>query len=267
MQHIGLKRVESYCASLWHHRSILKMMVKNDLKGRFKYTALGYFWHLLNPLAQIVIYLLIFTVIFGKDIPNYWVYISTGMFYFSFFLQCSSGSCNLIINNSRIITKMSLPREIIVISKVLSNLITWTISYCLLIVLIVVSGVGISIYIIYLPILVILFAVFCLGLALALSAITVYFRDFANIMSILMGCMMFAIPIFYVAGQRSTPMMEIFWSINPLYYYVEAIHNVLYTGCSPTELQILICVLIAPLSLFLGLFVFKKLEIQFAERL
>ncbi len=261
------ERVYKYVQYLWQYRSIYKVLTSNELKGKFKYTFLGYLWHLLNPLSQIIIYLLIFTVIFGQGIPQYWVYVSSGMFTFSFMMSCVSGGCNSIISNSRLITKMAMAREVIVFSKVTVNLVTLAISYGLLIAIMIVTGTIITWNILYLPIIVTLLTLFCTGLTLALSAITVYIRDISNATSILMGCMMFAIPIMYLKNQRSTPMMELFWSINPFYYYIESIHNIIYWGISPDIVHMIVGIIVAPLSFAIGLFIFKKLEGGFAERL
>lgn len=256
-----------YLAYIWQYRGIVKLSVAKDLKGRFNNTILGYFWHLLNPLSQIIIYYLIFTVIFGRAIPNYWVYVSTGMFAFTFFLTSTSGSSNAIIGNSRMVTKMSMAKETIVISKVLTNLILLSISYSLLIVLMFLFRVNVSLSIISMPVILIGLTAFNLGLGLLLSALTVYVRDVANAAAILFGCMMFAVPVFYLPETRSTPMMEIFWSINPLYYYIDAIHNAFYFGVFPSVFELLICVLSGIITLIVGLSVFKRLEGGFAERL
>ncbi|WP_400233728.1 ABC transporter permease [Methanomethylophilus alvi] len=260
-------RFGHYIAYLLQYRTMMESMVSKELKGKFKYTALGYFWHLLNPLSQIVIYYFIFTVIFGKDIPNYWVYISTGMFAFTFINSCITGGCNIIVSNKNMVTKMAFARETLIFSKVLSGLVTLTISYVILAVLMLITGTGPTWCIVFIPILAICMAVFCTGIAFILSAATVYLRDIANAVGIIMGCMMFAIPIFYVASQRATPLMETIWSINPLYYYIECIHDVFYAGVVPDMMYMVVCIIVAPIVFVIGLFVFKKLERGFAERL
>jgi len=78
---------------------------------------------------------------------------------------------------------------------------------------------------------------------------------------------MFAIPVIYLASTRSSPLMEFLWSINPLYYYVECIHNVMYWGTAPDEMFILIGSVAAMITFVVGLYVFKRLEKGFAERL
>ena len=95
----------------------------------------------------------------------------------------------------------------------------------------------------------------------------VYVRDVANAVSIVFGCMMFALPIMYLAKQRSTPMMELFWSVNPMYYYIESIHNAIYFGAPTTLIFYVISGISAVVSFIVGIIVFKKLEKGFAERL
>ncbi len=262
-----ISRLGNYLAYLWQYRTVVKTSVDKEFKGRFKYTALGYGWHVLNPLSQIVIYYVIFTMIFGRNIPNYWLYISCGMFGFVFCQTCITGGSAAIVSNAKMVTKLAFARETLIITKVITNLITLSISYILLIIITAFAGLGPTINILYLPIIIILMAVFSAGLAFMFSAIVVYFRDLQNAIGIIMGCMMFAIPVIYMASERSSPLMDFLWSINPLYYYVESIHNVMYFGIPPDGMFILIGTIAAVVSLILGLYVFKRLESGFAERL
>ncbi len=262
-----VSRLGNYLAYLWQYRTVVKTSVDKEFKGRFKYTALGYGWHVLNPLSQIVIYYVIFTVIFGRDIPNYWLYISCGMFGFIFCQTCITGGAGAIVGNAKMVTKLAFARETLIITKVITNLITLSISYVLLIIIMAFAGIGPTINILYLPIIIVLMATFSTGLAFMFSAIVVYFRDLQNAISIIMGCMMFAIPVIYMAADRHSPMMDFLWSINPLYYYVESIHNTMYFGIPPDGMFMLIGAIAAAVALMAGLYVFKRLENGFAERL
>ena len=264
---IGANRIYNYLAYLKQYYPMFVMMVKKDFKGRFKHTALGYAWHVINPLWQIFFYYLIFTVIFGRDIENYWVYLSTGMFAYSFCATNITASCNLIISNNALVTKMFFPRELIIFSRIVTNLLVLTISYSILILLMVVTGVGITVNVALLPIVILLLAIFTAGVALILSSSTVYVRDISNVVVIIMGCMMFAVPVIYLASQRSSPMMEAVWSVNPLYYYIESAHHIMYWGDIPSFSFFVACIAFAISTFMLGLMVFKKLEKKFAERL
>ena len=262
-----IQRMGRYMDYLLSYRSLLLSMVKKSFKGKFRYTALGYAWHVINPLFQIAVYYVVFTVVFGRDIPNYWVYISTGMFMYSFAASCIKGGCDCIVKNAKTVTKLSFARETLVVSNVLTNLITLTITYLVLAVLMVVSGVGLTWNVLYVPVIIAILTVFLTGLAFLLSAVTVYYRDVSNAVGVVMGCLIFAMPVIYMASQIQSDIVELIWHINPLFYFVESIHNSFYYGIAPDAMYMAICVLCAVVMLIAGLYVFKKLERGFAERL
>lgn len=260
-------RAGSYIGYLKQYDTMLSSLVKKEFKGRFKYTALGYFWHLLTPLFQIVMFLLIFTVIFGKDIPNYWVYVSTGMFAFTLFSVSIAGGCDIITKNKAMVTKMAFPREILVFSSVITALINLLISYALLAVLMVLSGVGITVNILFVPLIIAISAVFCVGAAFLMSSITVYLRDISNATKIVMGCLMFATPIMYLTTQMNNSLVQTIWYMNPMFYYIESIHNAFYFGIPPEMNYMVIGAVCAVAMLIIGWYVFKRLEKGFADRL
>ena len=263
----AIRRFGNYVDYLLSYRSLLESMVKRDFKGKFKYTALGYGWHVINPLFQIAIYYVVFTVVFGRDIPNYWVYISTGMFMYSFSASCIKGGCDCIVKNAKTVTKLSFAKETLVMSNVITNLITLAITYTILAVLMVASGVGLTWNVLYVPVIIAILTIFLTGLAFLLAAVTVYYRDVSNAVSVVLGCLMFAMPVIYVASQIQSEVVELIWHINPLFYFVECIHDSFYYGVAPDATYMAICVVCAVVMLVAGLYVFKKLEHGFAERL
>lgn len=262
-----ISRLGHYAAYLLQYRGMLRSMAEKEFKGRFKYTALGYGWHLITPVFLIAVYYLIFSTIFSRDIPNYWAYISTGMFAFTFMSTCISGGCNCIVQNSGLVTKVSFPREILIFSKVLSALTTLVISYCIVAVLMLVTGVGLSWSFLFVPLIIVILVPFLTGLALLLSALTVYYRDISNAVGLVMGVMMFALPVVYVVGNMSDAFPSIIWYVNPLFYFIECIHDSFYWGVIPDLTYLLICIVCSAVMFAVGLYAFKRLERGFAERL
>ena len=257
----------AYIGNIASYKPLLFLLIAKEFKGRFKYTYLGYLWHIINPLIQITIYYLMFTVLFGRDIPNYWIYVSSGMFAFGFINSCISGSTGLLITNKNMITKIAFPKEILFFAKVINALISLSISYCILIALMVITSNPPQLTILLLPVMVILLSIFCIGIAFIVSSLTVYLRDVQNLVSIIMGYMLFAIPIFYVVASRSSNFMNIIWGINPLFYFIESIHNVLYYGIIPSTSYLVVCIVSPIVAIILGLIIFKNLERGFTERL
>ena len=93
--------IYAYYTDLCSYKEFIKSIVLKEFKGRFKYTALGYFWHILNPLVLILIYMAVFSLIFGRDIPHYWAYLSTGMFAYSFFSSSLSETAFLFFKKKK----------------------------------------------------------------------------------------------------------------------------------------------------------------------
>lgn len=256
-----------YLAYLIQYSTLYRSLVSHELKGRFKYTALGYFWHLLNPLFQITVYFVIFTVIFGRDIENYWIYVSTGMFAYSMASSLIVTGTNVIVSNKRMVTKMAFPREILIFSKATVSVITLTISYSLLLMMMIFTGLSLSLNLLWVPLIVLMMAFFAMGITLITSALNVYVRDIHNAVSIIMGCMMFSVPVFYLSSLMTNTIVEFIWHINPLFYYIESIHNVMYWGISPDPNYLAIGLCCSVVVFVVGLFIFKKMERGFAERL
>lgn len=261
-----IHKIGCYFSWLWLFRYMYTGMVKKEFKGRYRNSVLGYFWHLLTPIVLIITYYVMFNVIFGRGIPNYWLYLSSGVFAFSVLMGSITGGCGMIISSAGMVTKTVFPREIIVFAKVTVNLITALISYAIIIVLCIIMG-NLTINMILFPICVILLFLMSGGIALLLSSLCVYQRDLQYIISSVSICFMFATPIFYMPNQINSGLLHTINVVNPLTYMVEAFHNVIYYGNGVSMINFLICLLISVSIFMLGLFVFKKLEKKFAERL
>ena len=219
------------------------------------------------PVILIVIYLLVFQTIFGRDIEDYWAYLSVGVFSFNFFLQSATAGMNAVIGNKNMVTKLHFPREKIVFATVVNNLITFVISYIILVIVMVVAGVSINaVLLLMVPVLIVIEAVFITGIVFALSAACVYSHDLMYALGRIMPLTMFITPIFYLPDIDNSVLQTILL-INPLTYYVECFHDVIYWGTVPDVEYVLVCFLFAILSLMAGFIVFKKLEKVFAERL
>ena len=131
----------------------------------------------------------------------------------------------------------------------------------------VLSGYLITWNILFVPFIIILTLFFSIGVAFITSALTVYVRDVSPAVGIIMGYLMFSVPIIYLSSQRSTPFMELIWHINPLFYQIESIHDALYFGRTPDLFYMFMVLLSAVITLVVGWIIFRKLEPKFAEKL
>ena len=252
---------------LFEHRYLLIGLIKSNLKGKYNNSALGILWHIINPVMQIVVYALVFSIIFGRTIENYWAYLSIGVFAYNFFSTSLNSGTNSFVSQRGMVTKMYFPREILVYSNILVNLTTFSISYVILIVILATFGLIPNMwYIVIVPVVIMLEAIFTTGLVLVTSALNVVYRDMSYGMPILTMLLMFMTPIVYMADMMSSTMNTILM-INPMTYYVEMFHGILYSGTLPGTSYVIMCVVLALAAFIVGHAIFKKLEPKIPEKL
>lgn len=262
-----IARAGFWLSEIYRSRHMLLGLVERDFKGRYRNSALGYLWHAILPVTLILMYYLVFNTIFGRDIRDYWAYLSLGVFSFTFFLQCATGGMNSIVGNKGMVTKMYFPREILVFSTVLNALLTFVISYAILISAMAAVGVPLEpVQLLFVPVAVALESVFALGAAFFLGAVCVYSRDIMYAAGRMLPFVMFVTPVMYTID-IDNPTLQVVLAINPMTYYVEMFHDSVYYGTFPDISFILAGILFGLFFLMLGFYVFKRLEKGFAERL
>ncbi|MDY0236832.1 MAG: ABC transporter permease [Gudongella sp.] len=263
-----IERTERWLRELFNYRFMFRELVARELKGRYRNTLIGYLWHLVNPISMVLIFMLVFSSVFGRTIDDYWIYLCSGMFPWHLFSSALNSGCHSIIGNAEMVKKMYFPRDVLVYSTIASSLINFTISYIIVITLVLLSGHGFDILaLIALPFVVALLTVFSTGWALALSAATVYVRDVAYGVGIVTMLWIWVTPILYMMDSSRGAMLEWVLRINPLTYFIECFHSILYDGVLPHAGDILVCSILAAASFIIGITVFKRLERGFSERL
>lgn len=213
----------------WH---LLWSFVARDIKGRFVGSYAGNLWVLINPLATIVTYLFIFSIVLRVQVSaaetgtdNFTIYFLSGFFPWFMFAESLSRSVVVLIENANLITKVYFPVELLPVGVVVSSFIINGIGYlCFLAVLVVLGFAGISWG--WLLVFFFLQALFTWGLANLLSALCVFIRDMKEILAILLMVWFYATPIVYPASllpETFRPAMR----CNPMWGFVELYRDVL----------------------------------------
>ena len=164
---------------LWNYRDLLYILTARDVKVRYKQTALGAAWAIIQPLVT----MLIFTIFFGRlaglasDGLPYPIFAFAGLLPWIFFSNAVTNSGNSLVGNSNLITKVYFPRMVIPIASVASGLIDLVIAFGLLILLMFYYGVGLSFKMLLLPVLVALISLLAVGIGMWMSALNVKYRD------------------------------------------------------------------------------------------
>ena len=250
-------------------RELLRNLTVRELKVRYKRSALGFLWTLLNPLLMMAVFTVMFTTVFHSPIEWFPIYFLTGYLPFAFFqasVQVGTGS---IIGNGNLVKKVYFPRSVLPISVVASQVVHLMLGLLVLLVAeTVIFGWDRRFdWWWYLPVLafsIAILAVFTTGLTLLLSAANTYLRDIGEFMTVAFLLWFYATPVIYDMSQIPARLQ---WAIkaNPLYWFVALFRSCLYETRLPGLPTVLACVGWAAVSLAIGWIVFDRLAAEFAK--
>ncbi|NOU66227.1 ABC transporter permease [Paenibacillus sp. LMG 31461] len=241
---------------------LLTILVKKDLKKKYKGSFLGILWSLLNPLLNMIVITIVFSELFHSDVKNFPVYLLSGLLLFGFFSSSTTASMLSVISASHLINKVYIPKYIITLSSIISNFIFFLISLIDLVIIMMATKVTITINLIYAPIYLILFFVFCCGISLILATITVFFRDVEHIYGVLTTVLMYSSAVFY-PSEIIPDKYHFLLTFNPVYYFILGFRTVIYSGDSLDPYNMLLCLIFAVISMIVGIIVFEKNQDKF----
>ena len=249
---------------VYDYRHMLKTLVKQDINGRYKGSFFGFLWTLLNPLLMLAVYSLVFQFVFRTGIEHYSIYLFICLMPWNAFANTIAVGTTCVSNNASILKKVYFPREVLPLAVVISNTIQYFFSVVIIFIALLVSGVGISWVAIFLPLIVLIQAIFSLGLIMILSAANVYIRDVQYIMNPVMMIWMYACPILYSISMVPEKFLKIY-KLNPMTLIMQEYQNILYNKTLPDFRNLGIVFLVSIAFLIIGYLVFNKLQRRFAE--
>lgn len=268
-------------AELTGSRELAVNLTLRELRGKYKRSAIGWGWSLLNPLLSVAIYWLVFGVFLDvvppigrpSGLQSFVLFLLCGLLPWMFFANCVSVAPETLITNGNLIKKVYFPREILVFSSVNAVVVTFAIELGVLGTLLLVAG---NMIIPWLPVLLLAVAVevvFVMGIALLLGSLNVYFRDVKHFVTVGLQALFYSAPIVYpirfvpitaeVAGVE-IPVRRIY-ELNPLVRMVAVYRDVLYNLRFPSIWDFGYFTLWAVGMLAFGWYVFHKLEPRLAE--
>lgn len=252
--------------NLYNYRELLKTSVKKEVRSKYKNSFLGVVWSFLNPLLQIVVYAIIFSLILKNKQENYAIFLCCGIIPWTFFSSAINKSAFTIIENGNIIKKVYFPREIIPISVVVAEAINFLISTIIILGFVIIGGIGITKYLLFYPIILITQYLVIISIAFVVSSICVYFRDLQHFIGIILQLLFYATPIIY--SQDNIPS-EYQWilKINPMTYIINAYRDIFYYQKAFEILPLIILLFIGIVTSYVGYKIFYKLQKGFAEQL
>jgi ABC-type polysaccharide/polyol phosphate export permease len=241
---------------------LIRQLVLKDFKIRYRNMSLGVLWSLVNPLIMVVLFSFLFTEIFRSVIPNFALYILVGIIPFNFFSAAWLGATTSLIDNAGLVKKVSVPREIIPITTVLSNLIHLGIQFLLIVAAVYYFGFSVNIHWLWLIVIWGLELVFIFGIALATSSLNVLVRDVRYVVESINLILFWLVPIFYTFEMIPMKYKDLY-QYNPVAALVLASRKVILEGQSPPMGLMLKFASVAIVSLIIGESVFRYLKPRF----
>lgn len=252
-------------AELWRYRELLYVLTERDIKVRYKQTALGFLWAILQPAMMMIV----FSIFFGQlaKMPSdglpYPIFVYAGLLPWTMFAAAVGNSSGSLVSSSGLIGKVYFPRLVVPISAAGSALVDFLVATMLLLGMMIWFGVGWSLNLLLAPLLVIGVAFTALGVGIALSALTVSYRDFRYIVPFLTQFWMFATPVVYPASLVPESWRWLMF-LNPMAGFIEGFRAA-FLGLPFDWAAILLSLAVAVALFVAGVAYFEKVERRFAD--
>lgn len=252
-------------AELWRYRELLYVLTERDIKVRYKQTALGFLWAILQPAMMMIV----FSIFFGQlaKMPSdglpYPIFVYAGLLPWTMFATAVGNSSGSLVSSSGLIGKVYFPRLVVPISAAGSALVDFLIATMLLLSMMVWFGVGWSLNLLLAPLLVAGVVFIALGVGIALSALTVSYRDFRYVVPFLMQFWMFATPVVYPASLVPEGWRWMMF-LNPMAGFIEGFRAA-FLGLPFDWPAILLSLAVAVALFVAGVAYFEKVERRFAD--
>jgi lipopolysaccharide transport system permease protein len=254
---------------LIEYRELLYILAWRDIKIRYKQAAMGFCWAILLPLCMVGAGIIVRAAISftsGKHLDMADVAsVAVKSLPWSFFIASLRFATISLVANNNLITKIYFPREIFPISAVLANLFDFCIASSVLIVFLIFAKIHITVYILWLPLLLILLILFATASGMFFACANLFFRDVKYIVEVILTLAIFFTPVFYDAATFGKWAKVLF--LNPVAVLLESINSVVVLGRPPDPLWIAYAACWSVFGALFSWFFFHRLEFLFAERI
>ncbi len=270
LQHTRIEPTKGFVSlkltEVWEYRELLYFLIWRDVKVRYKQTALGVAWAVIQPLMTMIV----FSIFFGKlgkmasDGVPYPIFSFAALVPWTLFATGLTQGTNSLIGSSNLIKKVYFPRLIIPTATVLAGLVDFFVAFGVLLILMAGYGILPTLNLLWLPAFLLLTLVTSLGISLWLSAINVEYRDIKYVVPFLTQIWLFATPIAYSSSLLDEPWRTVY-GINPMVGVVEGFRWALLGTNTQPGSMVLVSAIAAIVLLVSGAFYFRRMERVFAD--
>lgn len=250
------------CMLFTRYGFLIRQLVSRDFKTKYKRSALGMAWSFLNPLLTMSVQYVVFSTLFQSDIPNYPVYLLSGIVFFNFFSEAVSMGMTSITGNASLIKKVYMPKYIYPVSRILSSLVNFALAIIPLLLVMMITGTAFT------PaLLLLIFDMLCLlgfvtGMSLLLTTAMTFFQDTQFLWGVVSMMWMYLTPLFYPESIIPAQFLTVY-HMNPMYQYITFARICIIDGVSPEPMAYLWCILSSVVVLGLGILTFKRHQDKF----
>lgn len=248
------------------HRFLFEELVKRDFKLKYTQMVLGMGWSVLNPILQLLVLRLVFTHFFGRGRMFYSTYMFAGVMIFNFFTESTKTGMSSLVKNKGIINKVFVPKYLFLLSKNVSTVINFLLTFLVFLGLAAFEGVPFTpkMFLLIYPVVCIM--MLSLGVGMILSVMFVYFRDIEYLYSIFVMILRYLSAIFYYTDSFSPTVQNLFM-LNPLYNTTQYIRTVVINGQIPNLWQHAVLLLYPAVLLVIGGYLYIKKNQEFLYHL
>ena len=262
----------SHLRRVWEYRDLLYTLTAHRIKVRYKQSALGMTWAVLQPVALMLIYTVIFSFIarMPSDGTPYSVFAYTALLPWTTFAAGIGNATNGLVNHSGLITKVYFPRELLPLSYIIASLVDFVIAAIVLVALLFYYNISLTVNVLYVVPIIVIMMIFALAVALFLSMVQVRFRDVGVALPLLLQVWMFATPVVYplsvvMSTEKLPAWAKFLYTLNPLVGIVDNFRQVVLHGTLPNFQSLGIATGISLVLLPITYAYFKRNEATMAD--
>lgn len=237
------------------YRELIYQFVHRDLVSRYKRSFLGVAWTMLNPLGTMLILTLVFSRLF-KSIEQYPVYVLSGLVAWTFFSQTVMAAMNQNVWGGALLHRIYLPRTTFTMAALGTGLVNVFFSLVPLALIMLFTGFKFHLSLVFLPVSILLLAMFTLGLSLLISTLAIYFPDVVDMFHVILTAWMYLTPIIYPYDIIPDALRLWILNLNPMYYLLEMVRYPIYNGILPPPHLLVPGFIISAVTLVTGWMVF-----------
>ncbi len=247
------------------YRNLIVQTVRRNILVRYKRSALGVAWTMLNPLGTTIILAIVFSNVFGST-ASYAAYVLSGLICWNFFAQATNDAMSQIIWGGGLLKRIYIPRTLFAVASLGTGLVNLSLALVPLILVSIATNVPIRPTILFLPIPILFLSMFSLGIGLFVSSIAVQFVDVTDMYQILLTAWMYLSPVIFTEDMLPEKFLWIV-KLNPMYYIINLFRDPIYLGRLPEFSDIILTGSIAIITLIIGWFLFAQKADEFAYRI